>query len=72
VAEGWITLSLQSSGMFFLLSLILTILSEYIFRMMESMYKRPLYQVTEERFSNVLTQRQRLNVVSSEKDDSLP
>lgn len=69
VAEGWITLSLQSSGMFFLLSLILAILSEYIFRMMESMYKRPLYQITEERMSNVLTQRQRLNVVSSEKKD---
>ncbi|OQW90394.1 MAG: hypothetical protein BWK79_20015 [Beggiatoa sp. IS2] len=69
IAEGWITLSLQSSGMFFLLSLILAILSEYIFRMMENMYKRPLYQITEEKVSNVLTHRQRLNVVSSEKND---
>ena len=68
VAEGWITLSLQSTGMFFLLSVILAILSEYIFRMMESTHKRPLYQITEERFSGVLTHRQRLNVVSSEKE----
>lgn len=70
VAEGWITLSLQSAGMFFLLSLILAILAEYIFRMMENMYKRPLYQITEERLSNILTHRKRLNVVSSEENSS--
>jgi glycosyltransferase involved in cell wall biosynthesis len=68
VAEGWITLSLQTSGMFFLLSLILAILAEYIFRMMESMQRRPLYQIAEESYSKVLTHQRRLNVVSSEPE----
>jgi polyisoprenyl-phosphate glycosyltransferase len=54
VAEGWTTLSLQASGMFFLLFLILTVLAEYIGRIVEEGQDRPLYYVLEERNSNVL------------------
>lgn len=33
VAPGWVTLSLQQSGMFFLISLVLLVLGEYILQM---------------------------------------
>lgn len=64
VAEGWTTLSLQVSGMFFLMFLILTVLSEYIGRLVEESADRPLYHVLEERNSNVLVAERRMNIVS--------
>jgi glycosyltransferase involved in cell wall biosynthesis len=54
VQEGWTTTSLQLSGMFFLLFAIVTVLSEYIGRVLEESRDRPLYHVAEERNSNVL------------------
>lgn len=54
VAEGWTTTSLQLSVMFFLLFLILAVLSEYVGRSLEEVKDRPLYHVMEERNSNVL------------------
>jgi hypothetical protein len=54
VAEGWTTLSLQASGMFFLVFLILTALCEYVGRILEESRDRPLYYVVEEKNSNVL------------------
>jgi glycosyltransferase involved in cell wall biosynthesis len=54
VAEGWVTLSLQSAVQFFLLALILTALSEYVGRMMTRLGTRPLYYVMEEHGSSVL------------------
>ena len=64
VAEGWTTLSLQASGMFFLLFLCLSVLSEYVGRILEESRDRPLYHVLEERNSNVLlANRDRTNIV---------
>jgi polyisoprenyl-phosphate glycosyltransferase len=54
VAEGWITLSAQNAGMFFFLFLILTVLGEYIGRILAETQNRPLYYITEERNSSVL------------------
>jgi polyisoprenyl-phosphate glycosyltransferase len=54
VAEGWTTMSLQMSFMFFLLFLIAAALSEYVGRILEESRDRPLYHVREERNSNVL------------------
>ncbi|PTL80224.1 glycosyltransferase family 2 protein [Vitiosangium sp. GDMCC 1.1324] len=54
VAEGWTTLSLQVGGLFFLVFLILSVLSEYIGRLMEESRERPLYHVLDEQNSNVL------------------
>jgi polyisoprenyl-phosphate glycosyltransferase len=54
VAEGWTTLSLQMSGLFFLVFLILSVLSEYVGRLMEESRARPLYHVLDEQNSNVL------------------
>lgn len=51
VAEGWTTLSLQQSCMFFLLFVHLTILSEYIAHILRESQDRPLYHVLDEQVS---------------------
>jgi glycosyltransferase involved in cell wall biosynthesis len=63
VAEGWITLSLQISGMFFLVSIILALLSEYIVRIFEGSLRRPLYLIAREKSSAVLSRNERLNIL---------
>lgn len=52
VAEGWTTLSLQQGVMFFLLFLILTVLSEYVGLILAESQERPAYFVTGEIQSN--------------------
>lgn len=64
VQEGWTTSSLQASAMFFLLFLILSVLSEYVGRVLEETRDRPLYHAAEERNSNVMVaDAERRNVV---------
>lgn len=66
LAEGWLTTSLTSTGMFFLLFLIMTVLTEYIARILEESKQQPLYFVEYEASSSASTlDRQRLNVVGS-------
>lgn len=72
VMEGWTTLSLQASTMFFLVFLILAVLCEYIGRILEETRERPLYHVLEERNSNVLlAQAHRTNVVDDSPAESM-
>lgn len=47
-AEGWTTLSLQVSGLFFLVFLILVLISEYLRHILEESRDRPLYHVLAE------------------------
>ena len=54
VAEGWTTLSLQNAGMFFLLFLILAVVTEYVGRILNETRERPLYYIAEEANSAVL------------------
>lgn len=54
VQPGWVTLSLQGAGMFFVICLILAMLSEYVGRILEETRSRPLYHVLEERNSSVM------------------
>jgi polyisoprenyl-phosphate glycosyltransferase len=64
VAEGWTTLSLQHGGMFFFIFVILTVLCEYVGRILEETRERPLYFVVEEKNSAVLVSDEaRRNVV---------
>jgi hypothetical protein len=64
VLEGWTTLSLQSAGEFFFLSLILSALCEYMGLMLNRLHARPLYYIKEEKNSTVLLiDRDRMNVV---------
>ena len=62
VAPGWISLSLQQSGMFFLISLVLLVLGEYILHMASLSNEGPLYHVGQEFTSARLTRREKLNI----------
>lgn len=62
VAPGWISLSLQQSGMFFLISLVLMVLGEYILQMVSLSNEGPLYHVGQEFTSARLTRREKLNI----------
>jgi polyisoprenyl-phosphate glycosyltransferase len=62
VAPGWISLSLQQSGMFFLISLVLLVLGEYILHMASLSNEGPTYHVGQEFTSALMTRRQKLNI----------
>lgn len=62
VAPGWISLSLQQSGMFFLISLVLLVLGEYILHMSSLSNEGPLYHVGQEFTSARMTRREKLNI----------
>ncbi len=62
VAPGWVSLSLQQSGMFFLISLVLLVLGEYILQMASLSNEGPLYHVSQEFTSARMTRREKLNI----------
>ena len=62
VAPGWVSLSLQQSGMFFLISLVLWVLGEYIVNMVSLSNEGPLYHVGQEFTSARMTRREKLNI----------
>lgn len=62
VAPGWATLSLQLSGMFFLFSIVLLVLAEYILHMLTLSHVEPQYHVAQELTSVVMTKYQKLNI----------
>lgn len=62
VAPGWTTISLQQSGMFLLLSLVMFALTEYLIYMIRWTSSGPSYFLASERTSETLTRRQKLNV----------
>jgi polyisoprenyl-phosphate glycosyltransferase len=64
VAEGWLTLSGQAAVAYFFLFLMLTILTEYVGRLLGQTHDRPLYFVAEERNSPaMILDENRRNVV---------
>jgi glycosyltransferase involved in cell wall biosynthesis len=69
VAPGWVTLSLQQSGMFFLISLVLLVLGEYILHMTSLRNEGPLYHVAQEFTSAVMTRREKLNIEEGRAED---
>ncbi len=62
VAPGWVSMSLQQSGMFFLISLVLLVLGEYILHMASLSNEGPLYHVGQEFTSVRMTRREKLNI----------
>lgn len=74
VAPGWVSMSLQQSGMFFLISLVLLVLGEYILHMASLSNEGPLYHVGQEFTSARMTRREKLNIedVSSATTPDLP
>ena len=62
IAPGWVSMSLQQSGMFFLISLVLLVLGEYILHMASLSNEGPLYHVGQEFTSARITRREKLNI----------
>lgn len=62
VAAGWGSLSLQISILFFFLSLVLAVMSEYMQQILENIGRRPLYFYTTQSHSNVMSYAPELNV----------
>lgn len=62
VAPGWVSLSLQQSGMFFLFSIVLLVLCEYIMHMVSLSSEGPLYYVGQEFTSVRMTNCEKLNI----------
>jgi hypothetical protein len=62
VAPGWVSLSLQQSGMFFLFSLVLLVLCEYIIHMVSLSSDGPLYYVGQEFTSARIISHEKLNI----------
>ena len=62
VTPGWVSLSLQQSGMFFLISLVLLVLSEYVLEISRKANSGPAYYIADEFTSAKLTRKERLNV----------
>lgn len=65
VQPGWVTLSLQQSGMFFLISLVLIVLGEYISHLVGQNNEGPIYHVAQEFTSAIMTRREKLNIESA-------
>lgn len=65
VAEGWVTLSLQSALQFFLISLVLTALCEYTGRIFSRMAGSPSFYIMDEKSSALELRNDRRNVVVS-------
>lgn len=63
VMPGWTSLSLQISGLFFFVCLLLAMMSEYLQQILESVERRPLYLVKQHSESKVMSYGQELNVV---------
>lgn len=62
VAPGWVSMSLQMSGMFFLISLVLLVLGEYILHMASLTNEGPQYHVGQEFTSARMTRLAKLNI----------
>ncbi len=62
VAPGWVSLSIQQSCMYFFISLVLLVLSEYVLDISRKMGSGPSYFIASEFTSAKLTRKERLNV----------
>jgi glycosyltransferase involved in cell wall biosynthesis len=67
--KGWASLSLQSAGQFLFLALMLTIMSEYVGRILERLRDRPFYYVMDELASTVSpVEQDRYNIVLDSRE----
>jgi len=64
VAEGWVSMSLQQSAMFFLISVVLLVLGEYILNVARLSNEGPPYHVAQEFTSARMIRHEKLNVES--------
>jgi glycosyltransferase involved in cell wall biosynthesis len=65
IAKGWVSLSLQISGLFFLTCIVLALLSEYLLQVLEATKGGPRYHIASQSHSSNQLLARDLNVVSS-------
>jgi glycosyltransferase involved in cell wall biosynthesis len=70
IAPGWMSLSLQQSGMFFLISLVLFVLGEYILHAASLSNEGPLYHIGQEFTSARMIRREKLNIEELNKSSA--
>jgi hypothetical protein len=68
VVEGWVSLALPMATMFFFISTILGILSEYIYMLSQQSGNRPVYSIVKESTSSILEIQRKLNVIEGGGD----
>jgi len=71
VANGWASLSLEVSGLFFLVCIVLAIMGEYLAQVLQMASNRPIYQVARQAQSATMTLTRDLNVIEC-KTSELP
>lgn len=72
LAPGWVSLSLQISGLFFLTCLVLALLSEYLLQILEATKRGPRYHIAHQAHSSTLSLASPLNVVESKDKIAVP
>lgn len=65
VANGWVSLSLQISGLFFLTCIVLALLSEYLLQVLEAAKGGPRYHIASQSHSSNQLLARDLNIVDS-------
>ena len=65
IAKGWTSLSLQISGLFFLVCIILAVMSEYILQILEATTYHPRYHIAAQRHSSTMDYARTRNVIAT-------
>ncbi|MSP03219.1 MAG: glycosyltransferase [Acetobacteraceae bacterium] len=72
VAKGWPSMSLQISGLFFLVCIILAVMSEYILQIVESTTHHPRYHIARQSHSSVIDIAPERNVLETVETSPKP
>ena len=73
VATGWASMSLQISGLFFLVCIILAVMSEYVLQILEATTQHPRYHIAAQRHSGMMQIARDRNVIATTSpDDATP
>jgi hypothetical protein len=72
VANGWASMSLQISGLFFLVCIILAVMSEYILQILEATTHHPRYHIAAQHHSGEMQLARERNVVETRGLAPLP
>ena len=65
IAKGWTSMSLQISGLFFLVCIILAVMSEYILQILEATTHHPRYHIAAQRHSDIMQIARERNVIET-------
>lgn len=69
VASGWASLSLEVSGLFFLVCIVLAVMSEYLLQVLETSDRLPRYHIADQTHSSTMTYARNLNVIDTKAAD---